>query len=94
MNEAYPYCVTVNPENHVITVGDTEGSVFSYHIAMKDSIQKFLAHSSCVVSVQYSHDGEELITGSHDGMVRQWIPLHKPLCTRTIIPCPKIFTPM
>lgn len=94
MSEAYPYCIAMNPENHVITVGDTEGGMHSYHIGVRDCIQKFTAHSSCVVSLQYSPDGGELITGSHDGMIRQWIPLQKPLCTRTIIPCPKVFTPL
>lgn len=94
MQKAVPYSVIVHPFNHLITVGDTDGSVYSYHIGTKEAVQKIHAHASIVSSLCFTDDGEELLTGSYDGTIRQWIPLQRALCIRTIIPSPKVTIPM
>jgi WD40 repeat protein len=90
--KGFPYSLSLNPCNNAITVGDTEGFVTSYHLASKDVIQRFPAHASTIVSISYDDEGKELLTGSFDGTARQWIPVQKPLCVRSIICLPKIKT--
>lgn len=83
---AFPYCLTIQPRSRVITAGYTNGSVLSYHPFSKTPLHQLLAHGMSVTSVSYAGDGEELLTASHDGTVRKWVPSHTLLCTRTIVP--------
>jgi WD40 repeat protein len=92
--KAVPYSVIVHPFNSLITVGDTDGNVLLYHIGTKEATQKIHAHSSIVSSLAFTQDGEELLTGSYDGVIRQWIPQQRALCIRSIIPSPKVAIPM
>jgi WD40 repeat protein len=80
--------------NRVVSAGDTDGNVFSFSIGTKDFLQKIHAHSATISSLAYSANGEELITGSFDGIIRQWIPIQSAVCIRSILPSPKVAVPM
>lgn len=92
--KSFPMSLAINPVNKVVTCGDTEGNLFSYHFTCKESIQTTLAHSAAIVSVGYSHDGRELYTGSHDGLVRLWLNSQFHYCLRTIQPNHEAPVPM
>lgn len=113
--KAFPYTLAINPWNNLISMGDTDGSIAHYHVSTKDHIAKVASHASTVVSIAYNAQGDELISGGHDGTVRMWLSYlqgtsiggmakglassqssnqYAALCLRSIVPCPKIFTPM
>lgn len=84
---AFPYCLAVHPHTNLITAGYTDGSLASFHSSAKHSLAKVLGHGGCVTSVSYSQqDGEEIVSSSHDGTVRQWMTSSSFHCIRTIIP--------
>ncbi len=82
----YPYCLAINPRNRMITAGYTDGSIVTFHSSSRNPIHQMLGHGACITSISYSSQGDELLTGSHDGTVRQWMPSQSLLCIRTIIP--------
>jgi WD40 repeat protein len=92
--KGFPYCMDINRLNDCIVVGDTEGFSTSFHLSQKDSISKWLAHSATVTDLSFSTSYNELLTCSHDGTTREWIPSQKPLCLRTVVPVPKLCTSM
>lgn len=93
-NRAIPFCFAINPHNHVITVGDSIGGVTSFHVNHSHALHHFDAHGKGVTAIAYSDDGHELVTGSKDGTLRQWIPDDEPVCFQSIIPVPRVFTGM
>lgn len=84
----------LNRDNNMIVVGDTDGFISYYHVSNKDPVHRFLAHSMTITSIAFNTDFGEILTGSHDGTSRCWVPSLKPICLRTIIPVPKICTPL
>jgi WD40 repeat protein len=92
--KAFPYTLDINRSNNSIVVGDTDGWVSTVHVSCKDFVNRFMAHASTVTSVRYNHEYNEITTSSYDGTSRQWIPIQKPLCLRSIIPNPKQMTPL
>ncbi len=92
--KAFPYCMDLNRDNNMIVVGDTDGFISYYHVSNKDPVHRFLAHSMTITSIAFNNDFGEILTGSHDGTSRCWVPSLKPICLRTIIPVPKICTPL
>jgi WD40 repeat protein len=93
-NQSTPFCFTLHPLTSIITVGDVMGAVTSFHLHSDQVVHHFDAHGKGITAIQYSPDGQELITGSQDGIVRQWLPDPNPVCFQTIVPCPRVFTGM
>jgi WD40 repeat protein len=85
-NNSIPYTMAINRQNHIFSIGDLDGFVTSYHINQKGILQHFEAHAKAVVTLQYSLDGEDLMTSGQEGIVRQWIPYEKAICHRSILP--------
>jgi WD40 repeat protein len=92
--KGFPYCMDISRSNDCIVVGDTEGFSTSFHLSQKDSVNRWLAHAATVTDLSFSSSYNELLTSSHDGTIREWIPSQKPLCLRTIVPVPKLCTSM
>jgi WD40 repeat protein len=92
--KGYPYSMDINMNNNTLIAGDTDGFASIFHASCKDFVNRFLVHSSTVTSIHYNHSFDEITTSSYDGTCRQWIPVHRPLCLRTIIPNPKVLTPL
>eukprot|EP01039_Chlorochromonas_danica_P009291 gene9290-10256_t len=83
---AFPYCLAVHSQTNLLTAGYTDGSLASYHSCAKQSLARVLGHGACVTSVSYEQDGEEIVSSSHDGTVRQWMTSSSFHCIRTIVP--------
>ncbi len=65
------YCAAFNPSETLIATGAADNTirVFNTTGQLKFELQ---GHESGVVSVTFSHDGKQLISGSQDGTIKVW----------------------
>jgi len=66
------YSLCVNPINKLVLSGGYDGSVRHFDVLSGKCTQCFDAHSEPISSLDYTSDGSEFVTGSHDGIIRIW----------------------
>ena len=70
-HEAPLLCLAISPHAPLIAAGDGSGSVWLWD-TLNGEIQGKLPHPDSVRSIDFSPNGETLVTTGHDGCVRLW----------------------
>lgn len=64
--------MALNPYNGVIGIGDALGVVKMYSPSTGTPMMSVLCHRGAVSSMAYSSDGNYLVTGGSEGIVKIW----------------------
>jgi len=65
-------CLDISPNGNVLAIGRYRGDVILWNIPAKKLIRIISGHQSTVTDVQFSPDGNKLLTTSRDGTARVW----------------------
>ncbi|RYY89169.1 hypothetical protein EON63_01210 [archaeon] len=84
--DRYPFSLAIHPRSRIITAGCTDGSILTFHTHVKTPLHSSLAHGQCITSCAYTSMGDELLTSSSEGLLRQWVPARNMLCMRSVVP--------
>jgi len=83
--DTVPYSITINPLNKMILCGCVNGYVSMYHLSSRDPLGSFFAQADAVVSIEVHPEGNELLTGGQEGLVRLWDSSYIGMCYDTIV---------
>ncbi len=64
--------VDFRADGHGVAVGDQEGGVTLWDVALGEEIRRFSAHAGAVSGVEFSADGRKLFTSGEDHLVKVW----------------------
>ncbi len=65
-------CLDVSPNKNILAIGRDRGDVILWNIPGKKLIRIISGHQSTVTDLQFSPDGNKLLTTSRDGTARVW----------------------
>lgn len=84
-HKSFVYCLNVHPETRLLYTGGYDGSIRVFHAPSSSSIMNFSGHAGAVVSIHHSpSNGQDFVTGSHDGVCRIWDSANPSYCKRSI----------
>jgi WD40 repeat protein len=65
-------CMDISPDGNTLAIGRDRGDIILWSIPNKSLIRIISGHQSTVTDIQYSPNGELLLTTSRDGTARIW----------------------
>lgn len=66
------FSTSISPDNSKVAVGAANGKLFIYSISDGTLLNEITAHQSWVLSVNYSPNGNYIVTGGSDSKVKIW----------------------
>lgn len=84
-HQSFVNCLAENFYNHIIYSGGYDGTIHCHDPnILRSSIQKFSAHGESITSLDSSINGNDIVSGSNDGLVRIWDSRFNAACKYTL----------